>query len=702
MQKGKSTGIGIYAFILIMLPLLAINNAVANTSSMPKKTLLQNTLSFAKTPQQRLEALTNLMDFSHQQEQITYAKQLYQEALKNDNDYYKEAALTELLRYYVNNDIKDTANFYLKEAKKVLPKKASDFLCTYMKTILDVRVVFYTQGKAREKLIKDYKIKEETDPNLTALDKMSINYLLAINFTQRIDPGNESALNSQICYYFKKVIKLSDNIPLRYSYLFRLNPFNMLALYSLTKKEQVNYAFRYLNMQKEYLSTDEMKKRPYVTKRHLLNAYSLLAMAVEELGKDMASQYFKEFKWLMKEYPQDDPMGEYNLFFTSCNYYMKTKDFRKAANYCDSIIHYLKNGPLSATLSDNVIQILSDKTNCLDSLHDYKGAYETYKQYVFMLDSARVKNMQSKVNDLEITKQVDQIAVEKKTLELDLQKSHTFLYLVLSLLILSVAIAVFVFFRLGKIQSLYKHLQETNNLLDLARKKAEESEQMKNSFIKNMCHEVRTPLNAINGFAELISDEGASTEEKKEFSRIIFANCNDITSMMNNVLVISEMDNSHSMFNLTPTHLDIICQYEMEKLKKLKAKAGILYSIEGDRNNDLVLSAQNQLSVIISHLLDNANKFTETGEIILAYKHNETENKMYVSISDTGCGIPIDKKEWIFERFTKNNDFIPGSGLGLYMCKLIAQHLDGSLTLDTTYVGGARFILSLPLPKDNH
>ena len=140
----------------------------------------------------------------------------------------------------------------------------------------------------------------------------------------------------------------------------------------------------------------------------------------------------------------------------------------------------------------------------------------------------------------------------------------------------------------------------------------------------------------------------------------------------------------------------------MEKLKKLKAKAGILYSIEGDRNNDLVLSAQNQLSVIISHLLDNANKFTETGEIILAYKHNETENKMYVSISDTGCGIPIDKKEWIFERFTKNNDFIPGSGLGLYMCKLIAQHLDGSLTLDTTYVGGARFILSLPLPKDNH
>jgi signal transduction histidine kinase len=424
-----------------------------------------------------------------------------------------------------------------------------------------------------------------------------------------------------------------------------------------------------------------------------------MAIAVEELGKDMASQYFKEYNNLMKKYSQDDPMGEYNYYFTSCNYYMKTKDFRKAANYCDSIIHYLKYGPLSATLSDNVIQILSDKTNCLDSLHDYKGAYETYKQYVSLLDSARIKSMQTKVNDLEIKKQVDQIAVEKKALELDLQKSHITLYMFMTLFILSVAVAVYVFFKLGKIKSLYKDLQDTNDLLNKAQKRAEESEQMKNSFIKNMCHEVRTPLNAINGFAELISDEGINAEEKKEFSKIIFANCNDITSMMNNVLVISEMDNSHSMFELSPTHVDMVCQYEMEKLKKLKAKASILYSIEGDKNNDLVLSAQNQLSVIIAHLLDNANKFTETGEIILSYQHDEMEKRMLISISDTGCGIPADKSEWIFERFTKNNDFIPGSGLGLSMCKLIAQHLDGSLTLDKNYKEGARFILSLPLPE---
>lgn len=682
-----------------MLPLLVMNMTASTTVVSSEKKTLINALSFAKTPKQKLESLTNLMDFTHQQEQRDYAEQLYKQALNYNNNYYKEAALTELLRYYVNNDIRDTATIYLEDAKRVLPKKAADFLCTYMKTIMDVRVAFYTHGKEREKLIKDYKLKEVTDSNLTALDKMSINYVLAMSFTQRIDPGNDTAWNSQICYHFKKIIKLSDNIPLRYSYQFRLNPLNMLALYSLTRKEQVNYAFLYLNMQKKYLSTNEMKKRPYVSKRHLINAYSLLSIAVEELGKNKASQYFKEYKKLMEKYPQDDPMGEYNFFFTSCNYYMKTKDFKKAANYCDSIIHYLKYGPLNSTLSDNVIQILKDKTNCLDSLHDYKGAYQTYKQYASLIDSARVKDMRSKVNDLEIKKQVDQIVIEKKALELDLQKSHATLYLLMTLFVLSVAIAIYVFFKLGKIQLLYKNLHKTNNLLKMTQKKAEESEQMKNSFIKNMCHEVRTPLNAINGFAELISDERTSSEEKKEFSKIIFANCNDITSMMNNILVISEIDNSHSLFDMTPIHLDVICQYEMMNFKKLKAKANILYSIEGDKNNDLVFSAQNQLSVIIANLLDNANKFTESGEIILAYKHDETGKRMNISISDTGCGIPAGKSEWIFKRFTKNNEFIPGSGLGLYLCKQIALHLRGSLILDTSYEEGARFILSLPLPE---
>lgn len=110
--------------------------------------------------------------------------------------------------------------------------------------------------------------------------------------------------------------------------------------------------------------------------------------------------------------------------------------------------------------------------------------------------------MENKVEDLEIKKHVDELVVEKKALEIDLQKSRSQLYLFLALLILSICFGIFIFFRLGKIKSLYKELQESNRLVIIASEKAQESERMKNAFIKNMCHEVRTPLNAINGFAD--------------------------------------------------------------------------------------------------------------------------------------------------------------------------------------------------------
>ena len=305
--------------------------------------------------------------------------------------------------------------------------------------------------------------------------------------------------------------------------------------------------------------------------------------------------------------------------------------------------------------------------------------------------------MENKVEDLEIKKHVDELVVEKKALEVDLQKSRSQLYLFLALLILSICFGIFIFFRLGKIKSLYKELQESNRLVVIASEKAQESERMKNAFIKNMCHEVRTPLNAINGFAELITGDGISPEEKKEFSKIIYTNCNNITSMMNDVLVIAQLDSSNEVLPLEPVHIDLLCNHEMNQLKKSQQKPDIHYLVEGDKNNDLIYSDSNHFSIIIAHLLNNANKFTDRGSITLSYQSEDDGKTMCISITDTGCGIPADKSEWIFERFTKNDDFIPGSGLGLYLCRLITQRLNGSLKLDTGYTGGARFVLRLPV-----
>ena len=683
-------------YYILLIYLLAFSLATEGNTAV--KDSLSEALPSASSPLQKLEIMTNLMDLSRQEEQVEYAKQLYWLALEEDEDYYKEAALTEILRFYVNTDAKDSAKVYLAEAERELKGKARDFLVTYMKTIMDVRVVYYTKGEDRMKLIEKYKLRLETEKDMPVLDKISNYYLLGMANSNRVDPKNQDAIYKEVCYYMNNLIELSDNIPLRYSYLFRLNTLNILSLMEATPENRVKASLRYLNMQKEYADTKEMKKRPYTSKRHLLNAYSTLATAAETVGKDMATYYFNYFIDLNRKYPEDAAFSaEYDRYFTSLNYYKSIRDFQKAADYNDSVIYYFRHGDFQFNLTENIVLTLKDKIDCLDSLHRYKDAYEAYKEYSVLLDSARTRSMENKVEDLEIKKHVDELVVEKKALEIDLQKSRSQLYLFLALLILSISFGIFIFFRLGKIKSLYKELQESNRLVIIASEKAQESERMKNAFIKNMCHEVRTPLNAINGFAELITSDGISPEEKKEFSKIIYTNCHNITSMMNDVLVIAQLDSSNEVLPLEPVHISLLCHHEMNKLKKLQQKPDIHYQVEGDKSNDLIYSDPNHFGIIISHLLNNANKFTNQGSITLSYRPEEEGRIMCIYVTDTGCGIPADKSEWIFERFTKNDDFIPGSGLGLYLCRLITQRLNGSLKLDTCYTGGARFILRLPI-----
>ena len=683
-------------YYILLIYLLAFSLATEGNTAV--KDSLSEALPSASSPLQKLEIMTNLMDLSRQEEQVEYAKQLYWLALEEDEDYYKEAALTEILRFYVNTDAKDSAKVYLAEAERELKGKARDFLVTYMKTIMDVRVVYYTKGEDRMKLIEKYKLRLETEKDMPVLDKISNYDLLGMANSNRVDPKNQDAIYKEVCYYMNNLIELSDNIPLRYSYLFRLNTLNILSLMEATPENQVKASLRYLNMQKEYADTKEMKKRPYTSKRHLLNAYSTLATAAETVGKDMATYYFNYFIDLNRKYPEDAAFSaEYDRYFTSLNYYKSIRDFQKAADYNDSVIYYFRHGDFQFNLTENIVLTLKDKIDCLDSLHRYKDAYEAYKEYSVLLDSARTRSMENKVEDLEIKKYVDKLVVEKKALEIDLQKSRSQLYLFLALLILSICFGIFIFFRLGKIKSLYKELQESNRLVIIASEKAQESERMKNAFIKNMCHEVRTPLNAINGFAELITSDGISPEEKKEFSKIIYTNCHNITSMMNDVLVIAQLDSSNEVLPLEPVHISLLCHHEMNKLKKLQQKPDIHYQVEGDKSNDLIYSDPNHFGIIISHLLNNANKFTNQGSITLSYQPEEEGRIMCICVTDTGCGIPADKSEWIFERFTKNDDFIPGSGLGLYLCRLITQRLNGSLKLDTCYTGGARFILRLPI-----
>ena len=143
------------------------------------------------------------MDISRQEEQVDYAKQLYKEALANDNDYYKEAALTEILRFYVNNDIKDSTNVYMEEAKRELKGKARDFLVNlYADNHRRTRGFLYRRRRQEETDRSNTGLNWETDKNLSILEKYRSIMCSGMAYGNRVEPGNEEEWNKAYMHTF--------------------------------------------------------------------------------------------------------------------------------------------------------------------------------------------------------------------------------------------------------------------------------------------------------------------------------------------------------------------------------------------------------------------------------------------------------------------------------------------------------------------
>lgn len=220
---------------------------------------------------------------------------------------------------------------------------------------------------------------------------------------------------------------------------------------------------------------------------------------------------------------------------------------------------------------------------------------------------------------------------------------------------------------------------------------------MKTAFLNSICHEIRTPLNSIAGFSELITDDSLDTATREEFKELILNNSTVLLSMVNNILELSELVSSYEPLPVEPTDIHGLCIEEMEILKGRILNPDILCITEADKKEIIIPTNAFYLSRVIGNLLGNAAKFTEKGTITLTCRIDEEQGVVVISITDTGIGIPTDKQEWVFERFTKVDDFKPGTGLGLYICRIIIQRLGGSISIDTCYTKGCKVLVCIPI-----
>ena len=675
-----------HIFIVLLAGILSCNIQAQNGKKDPFIRQLNPSLSKAE----KLEVLTNSMDGTRGEDHLYWAKRLYKEALTSGDDYYKEEALTELLRYYVNKDVKDTARYYLAEAEKVLPdSEYKQYMLKFMRTIMDVRVVYYQKNAERDSLLTQVMLRLKSNKDATKLEKASDYYLMGTAAASRAEIDYETKA-SEVVKYLDQVVQLTENLPIRTAMLFRPNSFFLICGNVFSDSERVRYGLRYLDMLEQYQAYLKNKKRYFMNQRHFLNAYSMLACASETLGRAEADKYYKKFVELNRQYPEDANFTPtYEYLFTSYNYYSTIKDRKKTMQICDSMVAHL----CSMNMEQHAAQYIKEKIDLCDTLHMYKEGFETYKVYEDVLQKIQKSTQAADAKEAEIEQKVDQLIIDKKSLEAE--KSRIQVFLLLTLFILAVCTILYIVFYLRKTKGLNKELKEMNGRLIIAGERIKSSEKMKYAFIRNLCNEIFTPLNAIKGFSDFLLDNEVEEAERRTFQKIISEHSNQIGRMMENIQEIVRLDSSEGHLPLDWTNIHTLCIRELETLKKDAMKSGIEYKVTGNQENDVVCTNQTYLGYILGHLLNYMNRATEQGNIVVSYQLDAGNEKQSAHIYLTATG-KVTQGEVKSGNVTMD-DSASASDIALLVCEMIAGRMNAKLTRDTEFKDGLRFIIELPL-----
>jgi signal transduction histidine kinase len=235
--------------------------------------------------------------------------------------------------------------------------------------------------------------------------------------------------------------------------------------------------------------------------------------------------------------------------------------------------------------------------------------------------------------------------------------------------------------------------------LSKAYQKALEADKMKTRFIQNVSHEVRTPLNIISGFSQVIADPDLteSDEERQHMAEVMQKSALQITNLIDEIIGLSLIETSTIAIRDDIVKVDklletIAADYQESLSPKVKL------SINSELDPDFTFATnKGMLSRIVSALIDNAIKYTDEGSIVI--KVSAFARALIIAVEDTGCGIPAKEAENIFGRFVKLDSFKQGIGLGLPLSRKLAEQLGGTVTLDTSYSSGARFVVTLPIQE---
>ena len=250
---------------------------------------------------------------------------------------------------------------------------------------------------------------------------------------------------------------------------------------------------------------------------------------------------------------------------------------------------------------------------------------------------------------------------------------------------------------LDDLKQMQQQIQQSNEELTVAKRMVEEAGKKKLAFMRDMSHQIRTPLNIISGFAQVLRDSHSTItpEEVKSVTQEILRNSHDLSTIISHLVSAATIEGLTTISRNDLVNCNELCHQAAAKLT-LRHPETVKLDIDVKVPDSLQIRTNRECAQeIIDELMHNANKFTNKGKITISCQRLDS-SRIAFTITDTGVGIPPEKREQIFARFTKLNSFNEGLGLGLPLCLQKARLLGGDLTLDTTYYSGTRLVFTLP------
>ncbi|WP_294501333.1 HAMP domain-containing sensor histidine kinase [uncultured Bacteroides sp.] len=459
----------------------------------------------------------------------------------------------------------------------------------------------------------------------------------------------------------------------------------MVILMSMDKKQEAQNVFYHLDSLADVsLNTSTINMD---TARILMIKDMASVVFTEPQDTIVLRKYLTEMENLYRKSPH---VSRIYLYSTKKEYATLKGDFDILLAYLDSCAEYYQNSHNMTNLK----RMYNNKASALHQSHRYDEAYLMLRKYISLSDSLYKNDTQKQLNELSTRYNLNKLELEARGLSLK-ARNIQFFYACTLIVVLVAALIIGIKFYRHKLKNnrlLKKQAQE----LQQANEKAQQAQLMKTAFIQNMNHEVRTPLNAIVGFSECLAEIPMSQEETREISATIKKNSDNLLKIISDMISIANIDSGDQRLTYQEIPVNELANKLLQEMKEyIQPKVKFYYT---PCQTDYILSSNEDIvHQILINLLHNALKFTSSGEVELSYEVDNKNNKLYFHVRDTGIGVKSELKEKIFSRFYKVDSFIPGAGLGLSLCRILAERIKARVYLDDTYHDGCLFTFEHPL-----